>query len=114
MSLRTVSNYSVVAAEVANVPNVEALRDLAIKVRDQVENSAAVVALAAAIEGKPAVAVVANSQAQEHGAKAGDLVRLASKILGGGGGGKADIAQGGGIDTSKIDEALQAIVESLR
>jgi len=114
MSLRTVSNYSVVAAEVANVPNVEALRDLAIKVRDQVENSAAIVALAAAIEGKPAVAVVANSQAQEHGAKAGDLVRLASKILGGGGGGKADIAQGGGIDTSKIDEALQAIVESLR
>jgi alanyl-tRNA synthetase len=113
-SLQAVSDFNVVATEVNNVPNVEALRDLAIKVRDQIGNSAAVVALSAAIEGKPAVVVVANTQAQELGAKAGDLVGLASKILGGGGGGKADIAQGGGTDTSKIAEALQAIVESLK
>jgi alanyl-tRNA synthetase len=58
--------------------------------------------------------VAANQDAQDKGAKAGDLVRLASQILGGGGGGKADMAQGGGSDASKIAEALLAITESLR
>ena len=39
----------------------------------------------------------------------GDLVRGASKILGGGGGGKPDFAQGGGADATKINEALEAL-----
>lgn len=113
-TLKDVSSFSVVAAEVANVPSVDALRDLAIKVREQIGDVTGVVALGALIDGKPAVIVTVNSKAQEAGAKAGDLVRLASQILGGGGGGKADIAQGGGTDASKMAEALQAITESLR
>ena len=113
-SMKLVSNFSVVAAEIANVSNVDALRELAIKVRDQIGENAGVVALGAVIDGKPAVIVTLNSKAQATGAKAGDLVRLASQILGGGGGGKADIAQGGGTDASKMTEALVAITESLR
>jgi alanyl-tRNA synthetase len=87
---------------------------LAIKVRDQIGETPGVVALAAVVDGKPALIVCVNAKAQENGAKAGDLVRLASQILGGGGGGKADIAQGGGTDVGKINEALSAITESLR
>ena len=113
-SMKLVSNFSVVTAEIANVSNVDALRDLAIKIRDQIGETAGVVALGAVIDGKPAVIVTLNSKAQATGAKAGDLVRLASQILGGGGGGKADIAQGGGTDASKMTEALVAISESLR
>ncbi len=113
-SMSTVANYSVIATEVANVPNADALRDLAIKVRDQIGDVPAVVALTAVLDGKPALIVVTNSKAQANGAKAGDLVRMASQILGGGGGGKADIAQGGGTDASKIPQALAAITESLR
>jgi alanyl-tRNA synthetase len=37
------------------------------------------------------------------------LVKLGSSVLGGGGGGKDDFAQGGGVDTSMIGEALSAI-----
>jgi alanyl-tRNA synthetase len=70
--------------------------------------------LAASIEGKPVIIVTVNQLAQKQGAKAGDLVRLASQILVGGGGGKPDIAQGGGTDASKISSALLAITESLR
>ena len=113
-SMKLVSNFSVVTAEIANVSNLDALRDLAIKVRDQIGDNAGVVALGAVIDAKPAVIVTLNSKAQATGAKAGDLVRLASQILGGGGGGKADIAQGGGTDASKMTEALVAITESLR
>ena len=113
-SIQLVSKFSVVAAEIANVSSVDALRDLAIKVRDQIGDTAGVVALGAVVDGKPAVIVTLNSKAQATGTKAGDLVRLSSQILGGGGGGKADIAQGGGTDTSKMTEALVAITESLR
>ena len=60
-------------------------------------------------EGKPMVAVATNEAARKQGIKAGDLVRGASKILGGGGGGKPDFAQGGGADATKINEALEAL-----
>ena len=112
--MKVVASCSIVSAEVSNVPTVDALRDLAVKVRDQIGDVAGVVALGAVVDGKPAVIVTANTKAQATGVKAGDLVRLASQILGGGGGGKADIAQGGGTDASKMNEALAAITESLR
>ena len=60
-------------------------------------------------DDKPMVAVATNEAARKSGIKAGDLVRGASKILGGGGGGKPDFAQGGGSDASKIDAALQSL-----
>jgi alanyl-tRNA synthetase len=113
-SVTTSGNYKVFAREIENVSSSDALRDLTLKLRDELSGSSAVVALAAVIEGKPVVIVAANQDAQDKGAKAGDLVRLASQILGGGGGGKADMAQGGGSDASKIADALLAITESLR
>jgi alanyl-tRNA synthetase len=112
--VKVLSTYNVIAAEVHNVSNVDSLRDLAVKVRDQLGDVTGVVALGAVVDGKPAVIVTLNQKAQTAGARAGDLVRLASQILGGGGGGKADIAQGGGTDASKMTEALLAITESLR
>ena len=113
-SVNAAGNYKVLAREIENVTSSDALRDLTLRLRDELSGTAAVVALAAVIEGKPVVIVAANQDAQDKGAKAGDLVRLASQILGGGGGGKADMAQGGGSDASKIAEALLAITESLR
>jgi alanyl-tRNA synthetase len=111
--MKPLAKYSVVSAEISNVLSVDSLRDLALKVRDQLGDISAVVALAAIVDGKPALIVTANAKAQGFGAKAGELVRLASQVLGGGGGGKADIAQGGGVDASKIPAALLAITESL-
>jgi alanyl-tRNA synthetase len=113
-SVETVGSYKVIAKEITDAPTVDGLRDLAVKLREKLSSDAGVVALASTIEGKPAVIVTANKAAQDKGAKAGDLVRLASQILGGGGGGKADIAQGGGSDASKISSSLLAITESLR
>ena len=111
--MKPLAKYSVVSAEISNVLSVDSLRDLALKVRDQLGDISAVVALAAIVDGKPALIVTANAKAQGFGAKAGDLVHLASQVLGGGGGGKSDIAQGGGVDASKIPAALLAITESL-
>jgi alanyl-tRNA synthetase len=113
-SVTSSGEYKVLAKEIQNVSSSDALRDLTLKLRDELSGEAAVIALTSSVEGKPVVIVAANQSAQDKGAKAGDLVRLASQILGGGGGGKPDMAQGGGSDASKIEEALLAITESLR
>ena len=50
----------------------------------------------------------------EKGVKAGSIIKAAAKALGGGGGGKPDLAQGGGPNVEKLDEALQAGREAMR
>ena len=102
-----------IAVAVADVPSVDVLRDLAVKIRDHVNVSSSTIALFAVIDSKPSCIVVANHLAQSAGIRAGDLVKVASGILGGGGGGKADIAQGGGVVIGEIPNAIRAIVESL-
>jgi alanyl-tRNA synthetase len=42
------------------------------------------------------------------GYKAGELVSVASKVLGGGGGGKPELAQGGGTNVEKLSQAIAA------
>ncbi len=106
-------DQSVLLAEVKNVPSVDALRDLVIKLRDKTSSKPTTIALISMIEGKPSVVVCCNDLAQAKGHKAGSLVKMASSILGGGGGGKADIAQGGGTEVSKIPEALSEIHKAL-
>ena len=112
-SVFEVSSLKVLALEIPNVPTSDALRDLATKLRDELANVASVVAISSIIDEKPAIIVAVSKAAQDKGIKAGDLVRTASQILGGGGGGKADMAQGGGTDSSKIGDALRAVTESL-
>ena len=100
------------AKNVEHFGSFDALRKTVLDVRGQLgEENPVVVALSGVNEeGKPMVAVATNEAARKQGIKAGDLVRGASKILGGGGGGKPDFAQGGGVDATKIDEALEALV----
>ena len=50
-----------------------------------------------------------NDAARARGLSANDLVRAVGPFVGGKGGGKADVAQGGGTDTTRLDEALTAV-----
>lgn len=90
----------------------DALRKTVLDVRGRLGDETPVVVALAGVnaDDKPMVAVATNEAARSAGIKAGDLVRTASKVLGGGGGGKPDFAQGGGQDASKIDEALSTLV----
>jgi len=89
------------------------LRALALDAVNRVGSEAAVIVITAISDSKPVVAVATTDAARAAGLKAGDLVRTASQILGGGGGGKPDYAQGGGSDASKLPAAIQAIREAL-
>ena len=90
------------------------VRSLAMDIRGKLANDRpAVTAVLGDGGGRVAVVVALNAAAQAAGFSANDLVRTASTVLGGKGGGKADLAQGGGSDPAKAGAALDAIREAL-
>ena len=90
------------------------VRTLALDIRNRMPGDRpGVVAIIGAAGGKPSVVVAVNDQGRAAGLSANALVRAASTVLGGKGGGKDDVAQGGGTDAGKIGEALMAIRHDL-
>jgi alanyl-tRNA synthetase len=89
------------------------LRSLALEVRNRLGEQPAVVAVVGGSADKPSVVVVTTAGARDRRLSAGDLVRVASETLGGRGGGKPDIAQGGGTDGSKTQDALTAVEHAI-
>ncbi|MDP9427953.1 MAG: alanine--tRNA ligase [Actinomycetota bacterium] len=85
------------------------LRTLALDVRGRLAaDRPAVVLLASESGGKVALVAALNPAAQERGLSASDVLRAAAAPVGGRGGGKPDVAQGGGTDPAGIPAALQA------
>ncbi|MDR2565747.1 MAG: alanine--tRNA ligase [Bifidobacteriaceae bacterium] len=114
-SARSVAGVRLVTATLDGASG-DDLRGLALDVRSRLgESEPVVVALGSkdADSGRGVLAVAVNDAAQSAGHKAGVLVGLASKVLGGGGGGKPALAQGGGADGSKLDQAWAAIAGAL-
>jgi alanyl-tRNA synthetase len=103
-SAQDVAGLRVLSAKLENT-NSESLRNLATAARDQLGGKAVVI-LGAEFDSRPTVMVACGQQAIEQGIKAGELAKAAAAELGGGGGGKADLAQGGGTDLSKLDAAI--------
>ena len=68
-----------------------------------------VVAVGGVSKGRPVIVIATNAPAREWRVKAGDLVKVAAGVLGGGGGGKPDLAQGGGQDASKLGAAIAEV-----
>ena len=77
------------------------------------EERPTVVAAASAVGERPVIVIATNAAARERGLKAGELVKVGAQALGGSGGGKDDLAQGGGADASRISEALTQIGQAL-
>jgi alanyl-tRNA synthetase len=85
------------------------LRTLALDVRGRLPaDRPVVVLLASESGGKVALVAALNQAALDRGLSANDVLRAAATPVGGRGGGKADVAQGGGTDPAGIPAALQA------
>ncbi|WP_158864464.1 alanine--tRNA ligase [Leifsonia sp. AG29] len=106
-------DMSVIAEDAGTLNSADDLRLLVTTVRERLGSDPAVVALAARAAGKPVVIVATNQAARDAGANAGALAKTAAGVLGGGGGGKADLAQGGGTDPEAIPAALGAVVSAI-
>lgn len=97
-----------ITLDAGEVGSGDALREAVLDARNRFGDATpAIIAFAGVINSKPSVVVATNQSAREKGANAGTLVREMSKLLGGGGGGKPDLAQGGGQDVDKIPAALK-------
>ena len=91
--------------------DMDALKNLGDSLKDKLGDC--VIALACGTE-KVNLVVMATDAAVKAGAHAGNIIREAAKICGGGGGGRPNMAQAGGKDASKVGEALAKAVEVVK
>jgi alanyl-tRNA synthetase len=105
-----IGNVRLVAQRMSAGMSAADLRSLVGDIRGKLGSDPAVVALIAEGEGGSVpYAIAANPAAQDLGLRANDLVKQLAGAVDGRGGGKADLAQGSGKDSSGIDAALDAV-----
>jgi alanyl-tRNA synthetase len=105
-----IGNVRLVAQRMSAGMTAGDLRSLVGDIRGKLGNEPAVVALITEGDGGSVpYAVATNSAAQDLGLRANDLVKQLAAAVEGRGGGKADLAQGSGKDSSGIDAALDAL-----
>ena len=98
-----VSGTAVLTGSV-DVADAKALLALSDRVRQTLGD--AVVVLGTAADGRVHLVATVAPAVVERGVKAGDVVRAAARVVGGGGGGRDTMAQAGGREPAKLDEAL--------
>jgi alanyl-tRNA synthetase len=93
-------------AQKVQLPNADAIKNLAYQLKDIVSDLFLV--LAAEIDGKPSLTVmIAENLVKEKSLNAGAIVRELAKEIKGGGGGQPFFATAGGSDVSGLDKALE-------
>jgi alanyl-tRNA synthetase len=99
----------VTAIQVADAAQLRAAAD---RIRDRLDDY--MIVLGAAIDGKAAWVAMASDKAVQAGLHAGNLIREAARLTGGGGGGKPEMAQAGGKKPELIPQALQELKKLLQ
>ncbi|MBR6402585.1 MAG: alanine--tRNA ligase [Eubacterium sp.] len=89
-----------------------ALRTLGDDYKEKLGN--AVIIMASDLGDKVSLIVMASDSAVKSGIHAGNIIKTIAPIVGGGGGGRPNMAQAGGKDASKIQDALTAGVEEAK
>jgi alanyl-tRNA synthetase len=87
----------------------EALREMGDWLRDRLGSG--VIVLGTVVDGRPNLLAMVTPDLTARGVHAGELLRHAAQVTGGGGGGRAEMAQAGGRDASRLDEALRVAKE---
>jgi alanyl-tRNA synthetase len=115
-----IGGMAFVAHQVPDGTEADDMRKLALDVRGRVPRARPAVVMVAGVPAdRPVVVVAVNEAGRGFGLSAGTLVGVAAKALGGGGGGKPDVAQGGGAPVTDsrpnvINEAFDAVRDALR
>ena len=108
--VQEIKGVKLLAAEVDGV-DMNGLRDLGDQLKEKLGEG--VVVLASGNDGKVSLIVTATDAAMKQGAHAGNLVKAIAGLVGGGGGGRPNMAQAGGKNPAGIQEALKKAAEAL-
>lgn len=106
------SGVTVIVAEVPAAP-ADALRGVIDWIRQKTEASAVLLACVGD-DGKVTLLAGMSKTVVDRGLKAGDLIKEISPLVGGKGGGRPDLAQGGGTDAAALPKALAAAAAWIR
>jgi len=106
-SARQINGVAVVAGRIDGLET-EALREVVDTIRDRLGSG--VVCVGSAVDGKVSLVAAVTKDLTKR-VQAGRIVQEVSKIVGGGGGGRPDLAQAGGKDPAKLDQALGLVYE---
>ncbi|WP_425516067.1 alanine--tRNA ligase [Anaerolentibacter hominis] len=101
--VKEIKNVKFLALKVQDV-DMNSLRTLGDQLKDKLGDG--VILLASAVNGKVNLMAMATEAAVKQGAHAGNLIKGVAGFVGGGGGGRPNMAQAGGKDPSGIDKAL--------
>ena len=108
--VQEIKGVKLLAAKLADV-DMNGLRDLGDQLKEKLGEG--VVVLASGKDGKVSLLAMATDGAMKQGAHAGNLIKGMAAIVGGGGGGRPNMAQAGGKKPEMIDEAIKAAAELL-
>ena len=108
--VQEIKGVKLLAAEVDGV-DMNGLRDLGDQLKEKLGEG--VVVLASGNDGKVSLMVTATDAAMKQGAHAGNLVKAIAGLVGGGGGGRPNMAQAGGKNPAGLQEALKKAAEAL-
>lgn len=106
----TIGDFTIIAEQV-EAKDMDQLRQMADKWKEN--NSSDILVLALALDDKVNMLTAMNDKALSSGLKAGDLIKKIAPKIGGGGGGRPEMAQAGGKNPAGIQEALKAAKEWL-
>ncbi len=107
--VKTVNGVKVIAKKVA-VDSPAALRDLADKFRDKIGSGVVVLG---SVSGEKVLLIAVVTKDLTNRCHAGNIIKQVAAIVGGSGGGRPDMAQAGGTQPEKLDEALRKVVEMI-
>ena len=107
--VRDVNGVKVLAAKVTDV-DMNGLRTLGDQLKDKLGEG--VIVLASVQGDKVNLMVTATDEAQKKGAHAGNLIKAIAGLVGGGGGGRPNMAQAGGKNPAGVDAALEKAYET--
>ena len=105
-----VKGVKLIAAKIDDV-DMNGLRDLGDQLKEKLGEG--VIVLASAAGGKVSLVAMATDEAVKKGAHAGNLIKGIAGLVGGGGGGRPNMAQAGGKNPDGIDAAIEKVSEVL-
>ncbi|MEI2367202.1 alanine--tRNA ligase [Niallia circulans] len=109
--VKLVNEVPVLAASIPNV-DMNNLRTMADELKQKIDS--VVLVLGSVNEGKVNIIAGVTKDLMDKGFHAGKIVKEVASICGGGGGGRPDMAQAGGKDPSKLNEALEFVQEYVK